>query len=384
MLGSTLGHFVEHRSCLLVADVLAVFWDLFGATRVYCFVHQVPVCGECICFPEHQLCVVKNYAEWVVNSDYDWPQHCSSCNSVLKAGSEETTRLGCLHVMHTKCLISHIQSFPTQTAPAGYVCPSCSTPIWPPSSIKDTGSRLHAKLKEAIIQTGLEKNVFGNHFVTISKADTRTPPAFASDPLKHLSSSGDRESNGASIISSAQDASLPSTLHSAMYTSASLGSGTPIHIEPEIVEIEGPSPVITQFPEQESNFIRSPSPHGPGAMTRKGVTSVDRQNSEISYYADDEDGNRKKYTKRGTFRHRILRMLLPFWSSALPTLPVTAPSKKESDGPEGRPRQRSSRMDPTKILLAMAILACIATMGILYYRLSQRSLSESFVEDEIQ
>ena len=30
MLGSTLGHFVEHRSCLLVADVLAVFWDLFG------------------------------------------------------------------------------------------------------------------------------------------------------------------------------------------------------------------------------------------------------------------------------------------------------------------------------------------------------------------
>ncbi|PUZ39527.1 hypothetical protein GQ55_9G321900 [Panicum hallii var. hallii] len=354
------------------------------ATRVYCFVHRVPVCGECICFPEHQLCVVKNYAEWVVNPDYDWPQHCSSCNSVLEAANEETTRLGCLHLMHTKCLISHIQSFPTQTAPAGYVCPSCSTPIWPPSSIKDTGSRLHAKLKEAIVQTGLEKNVFGNHFVTISKADTRTPPAFASDPLKRLSSSGDRESNGANIISSAQDASLPSTLHSGMYSSASVESGTPIHVEPEIVEIEGPSPVITQFPEQESNFIRSPSPHGPGAMTRKGATTVDRQNSEISYYADDEDGNRKKYTKRGTFRHRFLRMLLPFWSSALPTLPVTAPSKKESDGPEGRPRQRSSRMDPTKILLAMAILACIATMGILYYRLSQRSLSENFVEDEIQ
>jgi hypothetical protein len=28
--------------------------------------------------------------------------------------------------------------------------------------------------------------------------------------------------------------------------------------------------------------------------------------------------------------------------------------------------------------------ACIATMGILYYRLSQRSLSENFAEDEIQ
>ncbi|KAF0924557.1 hypothetical protein E2562_010196 [Oryza meyeriana var. granulata] len=26
-------------------------------TRVYCFVHKVPVCDKCICFPEHQLCV---------------------------------------------------------------------------------------------------------------------------------------------------------------------------------------------------------------------------------------------------------------------------------------------------------------------------------------
>ncbi|KAK3153533.1 hypothetical protein QOZ80_2BG0176510 [Eleusine coracana subsp. coracana] len=285
--------------------------------------------------------------------------------------------------MHTKCFISHIKKFPTQTAPAGYVCPSCSSPIWPPSSIKDTGSHLHANLKEAIVQTGLEKNVFGNHFVT--KADTRTPPAFASDPLKRLSTSGDGESVGANTVKPAKDAALPSTLQSGMYSSSPLGSGTAIHVEPEIVEVDGPSPIVTQFPEQESNFIRSPSPHGPGAMTRKGATSVDRQNSEISYYADDEDGNRKKYTKRGTFRHRFLRMLLPFWSSALPTLPVTTPSKRESDVPEGRQRhQRSSRMDPTKILLAMAILACIATMGILYYRLSQRSLSDNFAEDEPQ
>ncbi|KAL5229834.1 hypothetical protein ABZP36_028610 [Zizania latifolia] len=361
------------------------------ATRVYCFVHKVPVCGECICFPEHQLCVVKNYAEWVVNPDYDWPQHCSSCNSVLEVGSEETTRLGCLHVMHTKCLISHIQSFSTQTAPAGYVCPSCSTPIWPPSTIKDTGSRLHSKLKGAITQTGLEKNVYGNHFVSMTKADTHAPPAFASDPLKHVSSSGDRESNGANIINSAIDATLPSTLLSedkypaGMYTSASVGSRTASHVEPEIVEIDGPSLITTQFPEQESNFIRSPSPHGPGAMTRKGANYVERQSSEISYYADDEDANRKKYTKRGTFRHKFLRMLLPFWSSALPTLPVTAPPRKESDAPEGRSRhQKSARMDPTKILLAMAIMACIATMGILYYRLSQRSLSENFIEDEPQ
>ena len=37
----------------------------------------------------------------------------------------------------------------------------------------------------------------------------------------------------------------------------------------------------------------------PGATTRKGAHHVDRQNSEISYYADDEDGKHKKYTRRG-------------------------------------------------------------------------------------
>ena len=37
----------------------------------------------------------------------------------------------------------------------------------------------------------------------------------------------------------------------------------------------------------------------PGATTRKGAYNADRQNSETSYYADDEDGNTKKYSRRG-------------------------------------------------------------------------------------
>ena len=37
-----------------------MWWGLlFQATRLYCYVHKVPVCGECICFPEHQICVVN-------------------------------------------------------------------------------------------------------------------------------------------------------------------------------------------------------------------------------------------------------------------------------------------------------------------------------------
>ncbi|XP_021892395.1 uncharacterized protein LOC110810500 [Carica papaya] len=145
------------------------------------------------------------------------------------------------------------------------------------------------------------------------------------------------------------------------------------------MEIDGPS--------SAGSYMKSSSP-APIATTRKTISTVERQNSEISYYADDEDGNRKKYTRRGPLRHKFLRALLPFWSSALPTLPVTAPPRKDAsntdDVTEVRRHQRSSRMDPRKILLFIAIMACMATMGILYYRLAQRVTEEGLPGNEQQ
>ncbi|PIN19759.1 hypothetical protein CDL12_07549 [Handroanthus impetiginosus] len=126
------------------------------ATKLYCFVHKVPVCAECICFPEHQICVVRGYSEWVIDGEYDWPPKCCHCQAVFVGETDpQTTRLSCLHVIHTNCLVSHIKTFPLHTAPAGYICPACSTSllqIWPPKSVKDSGSRLHSELKEAILQ----------------------------------------------------------------------------------------------------------------------------------------------------------------------------------------------------------------------------------------
>ncbi|KAL9417718.1 hypothetical protein AB3S75_040664 [Citrus x aurantiifolia] len=330
------------------------------ATKLYCFVHKVPVCGECICFPEHQICVVRTYSEWVIDGEYDWPPKCCQCQAVLEEESgSETTRLGCLHVIHTSCLVSHIKSFPPHTAPAGYVCPLCSTTIWPPKNVKDSGSRLHSLLKEAIMLTGLEKNLFGNHPVSLAVAESRgPPPAFASDPIVNVNASSSPSKDGINITEG--------------YTASSTVS--------EIMEIDGPSPA--------GNFIKSSSPV-PGATTRKSSSQVERQNSEISYFADDEDGNHKKYSRRGPLRHKFLRALLPFWSSALPTLPVTAPPRKDAsnadDAMDGRLRHsRPSRTDPRKILLLIAIMACMATMGILYYRLSQRALGERLPDDEEQ
>ncbi|KAF7128081.1 hypothetical protein RHSIM_Rhsim11G0153600 [Rhododendron simsii] len=402
--------------------------------------------------------LVRTYSEWVIDGEYDWPPKCCLCHTGIEEGTDpQTTRLGCLHIMHTNCLVSHIKGFPPHTAPAGYACPACSTPIWPPKSVKDSGSRLHSKLKEAIIQillmranmvgriyirptldplvfvdvlrseiygilriknnllkillcdtflvklaialeeaakqalglslsdylsveelfviatyddshlpiynfdistlmqTGLEKNLFGNHPVSLLAMESRTPPpAFSSDPLIHVSAAGGSTSllgNDAGAVSS------------------------------DIVEIDSPS-------SNHPKFTKSASPSGPATTTRKSAFQGDRQNSEISYYADDEDANQKKYTRRGSFRHKFLRALLPFWSSALPTLPVTAPPRKDASNadevPQGRARhQKSSRMDPRKILLIIAIMACMATMGILYYRIAQRGFGEELPDDEL-
>ncbi|KAL3814309.1 hypothetical protein ACJIZ3_015577 [Penstemon smallii] len=375
------------------------------ATKLYCFVHKVPVCGECICFPEHQICVVRTYSEWVIDGEYDWPPKCCQCQSVLQEGTDpQTTRLGCFHVIHTSCLVSHLKSFPPHTAPAGYICPGCSTSIWPPKSVKDSGSRLHSRLKDAIIQlevgkavvhsgigssggdgrrcrcldsriislyhlmlgdatvlqAGLEKNLFGNHPVTFHGAESGSPPpAFSAEPLMHLSVGKDAASTA---TGSARPASLA------------------------IVEIDVPSSATSSLPNHEPNFIKSTSPTGPGATTRKNAVQVESQNSEASYYADDEDGNKKKYSRRGSLRNKFLRSLLPFWSSSLPILPVTAPPRKDDDdASEGRIRhRRSSRMDPRKLLLIIAIMACMATMGILYYRIAQSGLGEELPNDEPQ
>ncbi|XP_039019936.1 zinc finger protein-like 1 homolog [Hibiscus syriacus] len=126
--------------------------------------------------------MIRTYSEWVIYGEYDWPPRCCKCQAVLEEGDGSVpTRLGCLHVIHTNCLVSHIKSFPPHTAPAGYACPSCSTSIWPPKSVKDSASRLHSLLKEAIMQTGMEKNLFGNHPVSLPTTDPRgPPPAFAS------------------------------------------------------------------------------------------------------------------------------------------------------------------------------------------------------------
>nr|KAF6439549.1 zinc finger protein like 1 [Molossus molossus] len=97
-------------------------------TNLFCFEHRVNVCEHCL-VANHAKCIVQSYLQWLQDSDYS--SNCRLCNTPLAA--RETTRLVCYDLFHWACLNERAAQLPQNTAPAGYQCPSCSGPIFPPS-----------------------------------------------------------------------------------------------------------------------------------------------------------------------------------------------------------------------------------------------------------
>jgi hypothetical protein len=241
----------------------------------------------------------------------------------------------------------------------------------------------------------LVKNLLGDDLITGQSLEPRlTPAAFASDPpvsLVATHSQGSASANLPSAIAKEIDASSDSTLtaFNMSYTSGTR-SGTSTVSSSDIVGLDGSvsvslQPALTIDP----HFTQSQNTAGPGATTRKGSYRGDKYSPTFSPHEDDDDESKRKYTRRGSFHRRFLRFLLPFWSPALPTLPVTAPRKEDRDGGsatddliEGHSRRRRSSVDPRKILLFLAIMSCMATMMLLYYRLSQSSPDDEILEIE--
>eukprot|EP00246_Nothoceros_aenigmaticus_P016254 TRINITY_DN7256_c0_g1_i1.p1 TRINITY_DN7256_c0_g1~~TRINITY_DN7256_c0_g1_i1.p1 ORF type:complete len:367 (+),score=25.05 TRINITY_DN7256_c0_g1_i1:83-1183(+) len=358
------------------------------ATKLYCFVHKAPVCGECI--SEHQLCVVRTYSEWVIDGDYDWPTKCSLCQQAFQDGdAESTVRLGCLHLLHTVCLDKHLKSFPAHTAPAGYVCPSCSSPVWPPKYFRDVGSGPPSRLKEILSEA--IPNIVANSDPILSPREA--PPAFSSAPL--ASSTG---VNPADKDSQGQRAILPDT-HSVGFTDAnsllgSRGQGNVVSgsAVPEIEVAGSTGPLLSSTgPSSSPHFQQkssTPASLLPGALARKSSYSRGERSPLLVQdgYADDEDASRRKYTRRGPISRQLMKLLVPIWSPSIPILPVTAPRDSVvDDSTESRPRRRSSRsapVDPRRVLLFFAIMSCMATMMLLYYRLSQSNNSQEQREEQ--
>ncbi|MCO5570308.1 hypothetical protein L7F22_024026 [Adiantum nelumboides] len=360
------------------------------ATNLYCFVHKIPVCGECICSSDHQICVVRTYSEWVIDGDYDWPPKCNLCSEILQHGGSAVSRLGCLHIFHLPCLSKHLQSLPPHTAPAGFTCPVCSTPVWPPKYVKDHNAALSVKLKEIILQNGLNKNLLGNE---ASVSQPSMPPAFASAPLANLSTSN-HTGNQTDIFTTSNSEQFSATEpQSHAYgirdgpdgISAFNANATRDGNE----TMDDTSKAHTSLNVAALSKLVGSTAVNPGAMTRKNSVRVEKVGLDYAEYdGEDEDEASRKYARRGPLQKQALKYLLPFSPNALPTLPTTTPSRKDDhnanaeDIIEGRQRRRtrSTGLNTKKILLLVAIMSCMVTMLLLYYRLLQGTPSEDLPE----
>uniref|UniRef100_A0A3P9IS57 Zinc finger protein-like 1 n=1 Tax=Oryzias latipes TaxID=8090 RepID=A0A3P9IS57_ORYLA len=99
-------------------------------TNLFCFEHRVNVCEHCL-VSNHNKCIVQSYLQWLQDSDYN--PNCALCNIPL--AEQETVRLVCYDVFHWACFNSLASRLPLHTAPAGYQCPTCQGPVFPPTNM---------------------------------------------------------------------------------------------------------------------------------------------------------------------------------------------------------------------------------------------------------
>ncbi|VEN60128.1 unnamed protein product [Callosobruchus maculatus] len=111
-------------------------------TNQFCFEHRVCVCENCM-VTNHPICVVQSYLQWLQDSDYN--SICELCSKDLNV--DDSIRLTCYHVFHWSCLDHYARQLPSTTAPRGYTCPSCKSPLFPaPNLISPVADVLKEKL----------------------------------------------------------------------------------------------------------------------------------------------------------------------------------------------------------------------------------------------
>ncbi|CAI8019076.1 Zinc finger protein-like 1 [Geodia barretti] len=100
-------------------------------TNLFCFVHQVNVCEDCM-ISQHHRCVVQSYLKWLEDADYD--PVCVLCTKSIQEGGD-VVRLVCYDVYHVACLDSYGRSLVSTTTPTNYLCPKCKDPLIPPPNM---------------------------------------------------------------------------------------------------------------------------------------------------------------------------------------------------------------------------------------------------------
>jgi len=161
-------------------------------TELFCFVHRKAVCETCIYSPEHRNCVVKTYVEWLTDSEYDTPS-CGICKGELHP-DQNTLRLMCLHMFHPDCLDAHCASLPPHTAKAGYLCPTCTKPIFPPDDETTLAKSINEHLSKAPWASTLLTGKINNPPELFESGSVSTP-SFASQSSSSSSSTTTTVSN---------------------------------------------------------------------------------------------------------------------------------------------------------------------------------------------
>ncbi|GBG89912.1 hypothetical protein CBR_g49762 [Chara braunii] len=376
------------------------------ATKLYCFVHKLPVCVECVCSDEHRLCVVRTYSEWVVDGDYDWPPRCPVCEEILDEQSKpNVTRLSCLHVLHDKCLQKHLEIFPPYTAPAGFTCPACKDSVWPPKNPKDVSSTLSARIREVVAKSSVGQTILGGDMnLNSTTKDAQPPPsAFSTAPLSEPQVNTDSATAGAGPSTTASvygngeasrspdSAALPTDSATSDMEDWSdrgrLGRGSLNGVAAAAAEAEKAAASVTAAAPGAKSALPTPSPSAPqsswmgpqvAAVARKVPARGERHSMDVEDDHRDPDRSEMKYARRGTWYSRFIQQFSSPSKSGLPVAIVRKDSgnAEELITGEGR-RSRKSRkaaVDPRRVLLGFAIMSCMATMLLLYFRLAQRHL----------
>ncbi|XP_049877994.1 zinc finger protein-like 1 homolog [Pectinophora gossypiella] len=250
-------------------------------TNQFCFEHRVNVCEYCM-VTSHPKCIIQSYLQWLQDSDYN--PICEICTKSLSEG--ECIRLTCYHVFHWACAEGRYRALPRTTAPAGYQCPSCATPVFPPPNlVSPVADELRAKLAG----------------VNWARAGLGLPLLSEDQDMKGAAGRGSQ-----SPID-----------HSQYYNSVDSQRGTPVGAsddESNGRSANGTPHSVVQITDEPINIFdntsvkRSDSLQG-GQASRKGFKPIDHVKPSANYDHDDN-----KYKQKSTFA-----WISRWWKNTLPS-----------------------------------------------------------------
>jgi len=190
-------------------------------TNQFCFEHKVNVCEYCMTSGGHQTCIVGPYLQWLENSSFDL--NCVLCRTTLT--SAPCVRLCCYHIIHLECLNNYASQLPPNTAPAGYVCPICTIPIFSygPGANKSS-SPVRALLEKSLSNFSWAREGIGLDFID--------PTSKTSVPLENSSANGmvpngDNIQNGSSLLDKSTKINMSSTGNNSNYSPKLLHNNLP-------------------------------------------------------------------------------------------------------------------------------------------------------------